>query len=312
MENFLIALNAVMPIFIMISYGYILNRIKVLNETGVKALNTIVFKGFFPILIFKNIYKIHISELLNIKLLSFAIVFEIILLVIVIAVVPHFVKDNSKGGVVAQSIFRSNFVLFGLALAASVYGPDNIGSASMVVAIMVPLFYVFSITTLETFRGGSFNPRTIAINVLKNPIIWGAIIGLIVCIAGITLPSFLQSVVSDFGSAANPLALLAMGGTMRFSISRENGQLLSASLLLRLIIVPLIGVVLGVLLGFRDLELFTIMVMTAAPVAVSSYTLAQQMGGDGELASQLVVFSTVFSLATIFCWIFVLKTIGLI
>ena len=296
----------------MISYGYFLYRAGVLGESAVNHLNSVVFKAFFPILIFKNIYKIKINELLDIKLLSFALLFEIALLTASVLIVPRIIKDNSKGGVLAQSIFRSNFVLFGLSLASSVYGPDNIGSASMVVAIMVPIFYVFSIATLEIFRGGCFNFKSIIKSVLKNQIIWGAAAGSVICVSGISLPPFLQSVISDLGSAANPLALLAMGGTMRFCASRENLRILSASLMLRLILVPLLGITLGVLLGFRNIELFTIMVMTAAPVAVSSYTLAQQMGGDGELACQMVVFSSAISLATIFLWIFALKTVGLI
>jgi predicted permease len=47
--------------------------------------------------------------------------------------------------------------------------------------------------------------------------------------------------------------------------------------------------------------------MSGAPTAVSSYTMAQQMGGDGELAGEIVVFTTGVSIITIFIWIFVLK-----
>ena len=54
------------------------------------------------------------------------------------------------------------------------------------------------------------------------------------------------------------------------------------------------------------------MVMLAAPTAVSSFTMAEQMGGDGELAGQLVVFTSAVSIITIFLWIFLIKQYGYI
>ena len=48
------------------------------------------------------------------------------------------------------------------------------------------------------------------------------------------------------------------------------------------------------------------------PVAVSSYIMAQQAGADGQLAGQLVVFSSVLSIFTLFVTIFILRTMGLL
>jgi predicted permease len=52
-------------------------------------------------------------------------------------------------------------------------------------------------------------------------------------------------------------------------------------------------VVAAVLFGFRNEVLVPLLLMSGAPTAVSSYTMAQQMGGDGELAGEIVVFTTV-------------------
>lgn len=53
-----------------------------------------------------------------------------------------------------------------------------------------------------------------------------------------------------------------------------------------------------------------LMALLASPTAVSSFTMAQQMDGDAELAGQLVVFGSLFSILTIFLWTFLLKQIG--
>ena len=60
-------------------------------------------------------------------------------------------------------------------------------------------------------------------------------------------------------------------------------------------------------LGFRDAPLAVLLTVFGAPIAVSSFTMAQQMGGDDKLAGQLVVFSSIFSIGTMFLLIFFLR-----
>ena len=69
---------------------------------------------------------------------------------------------------------------------------------------------------------------------------------------------------------------------------------------------------LGALLGFRAETLVPILIYFGAPTAVSSFPMAQQMDGDGELAASLVVFTSALSILTIFLWVFALKTLSLI
>ena len=66
------------------------------------------------------------------------------------------------------------------------------------------------------------------------------------------------------------------------------------------------------MIGLRGVELFLILMIFGTPVATASYPMAQNMGGDGLLAGQLVFVSTVASLATIFVFIFTLSRLGLL
>ena len=66
----------------------------------------------------------------------------------------------------------------------------------------------------------------------------------------------------------------------------------------------------ALLLGFRDAPLAVLLTVFGAPIAVSSFTMAQQMGGDDKLAGQLVVFSSIFSIGTMFLLIFLLKELA--
>ena len=79
----------------------------------------------------------------------------------------------------------------------------------------------------------------------------------------------------------------------------------------QLIIVPTIMLSLAIFLGFRGIELVTLMAIFATPCAVAGYAMAQQMGSDADLAGNCVVYTTGLSCFTIFGWVFVLKTLGM-
>ena len=87
-----------------------------------KRLNKVIFQAFFPILMFNNLYSIPEGMTLNLRLVAVAIISVLLLQAVLLAVVPRLVKENERRGVIIQAIYRSNFVLFGIPLATSVFG----------------------------------------------------------------------------------------------------------------------------------------------------------------------------------------------
>ena len=111
---------------------------------------------------------------------------------------------------------------------------------------------------------------------------------------------------------ATPLALIALGGSFTFTAVKGNIPILSWAVVLRLIVIPVAALGIGALIGFRGAQIVALLSMFASPTAVSSYTMAQQMDGDSDLAAQIVVFTSAFSILTMFLLIFTLKSLALI
>ena len=76
--------------------------------------------------------------------------------------------------------------------------------------------------------------------------------------------------------------------------------------------VPAVVISIVVALGYRDAQLAVLMVAFGAPVAVSSYTMACNANADAELAGQLVVASSLFSIFTMFALVYITKMLGFI
>ena len=75
---------------------------------------------------------------------------------------------------------------------------------------------------------------------------------------------------------------------------------------------PVVMVSIAYMIGLRGVELFLVLMVYGTPVAASSYPMALNMGGDGELAGQLVFVSTVLSMGTVFGFIFLMSRLGLL
>jgi predicted permease len=102
-----------------------------------------------------------------------------------------------------------------------------------------------------------------------------------------------------------------MGGLFNFGMIRENLKPIAAGVIGRLLLVPALLIPLTIRLGFRGSAFVALMCIFIAPCATTSFNLASQMDSDADLASQLVVFTSVCSLFTIFLWIYGLSLLGL-
>lgn len=312
MENFRIAVNAVMPFMICIAFGYAVRRLRLADRAFMQSLNQLVFKVFFPFMMFYNMYDNGDSLEMNARLLAVSVCSLFLLIAVLFMIVPLLVRDNPKRGVVIQGIYRSNFVLFAIPLTENLFGREGVAMASLLVAVIVPLYNVMAVIILEYFRGGSISIVTLAGKILKNPLILGALAGLIVLVCGICLPQAVEKPVSQFAAMTTPLALFVLGGTLDFSSVRADRKYLVSVLGIKMMLLPAVAAGVSLLADFTELERFLYLIMFAAPIAASSYPMAQNMGGDGKLAGELVVISTAVSVGTIFFWIYVMKAAGLI
>lgn len=310
MESLKLSFESVMPIFLLIALGYGLKRSRLVSDEVFGGANKLIFKVFLPILLFYNVYKTDRGQVFDLKLILFAVLGTLAVFLGGAVAVLLLTKDNSKRGVVLQGIFRSNFAILGVPLVKLVCGEGSGGLASLMVAVVVPLFNVLAVITLERFRQGRLQPLKMLKGVAANPLIIGCLLGAAFLFLGIPLPVFLENTVGSVADMASPLAMIVLGASFTFTSIKGRVKELVFTLLAKLIFVPAVMLTLAVLLGLRGEALACVMVVFGAPTAVSSFTMAEQMGGDGKLAAQIVVLTSAACLLTLFGWIFLLSFCG--
>jgi predicted permease len=311
LSNFLVCLGAVLPMFILMIIGICVRRGKLLTDGEVKKLNHMVFVVFFPAMMFQNLYGADIASVFSVRLIVFGIACVLGVYFVSMFIVLKVEKSPASRGAMIQAIYRSNFVIMGLPVTMNIYGRGNLAVTALMVAIIVPLYNVLAVITLETFRKGKLNVWHIVKGVITNPLILGAAAGIAAVLLHIKLPGIIESVISDMSGVATPMALIILGASFSFSSLGRVRRDLIICVTGRLVVVPGICLTIAALLGFRGIAFVTLVAMLAAPTAVSSFTMAQDMGSDGELAGNCVIFSSALACFTMFVWLFLFRSLGM-
>ena len=282
-----------------------------MNETEVKKLNKLVFHVFFPCLMFRNIYGAEIEDAVDLKMIVYGVVMILLVYFTAMAVVVKIEPSNRSRGAMIQAIYRSNFVILGLPIAANLFGGEKLTTTAVAVTIVVPLFNVLAVVVLEIFRGGKPDPVKILKGIAQNPLIIGAVLGILTVVFQIQLPQLAEDVIDQLKDVATPLALVTLGMSLNLKEMGAEKRNLIICVLGRLVIVPGIALTGAALLGIRGVAFVTLLAVFASPCAVSSFTMAEQMDSDAELAANAVVLSSAFACVTMFLWIFLFKSLGM-
>lgn len=310
MNSFYLAFSVVCPLFLMMALGYFLRQRRLFTENFLTQLNKVCFQVFLPLILFINVYDSDFSTSFQPRLVLFAVFCVIAAFTALMLFIPQLEKNNLRRGVLVQGIFRSNYVLFGLPVAVSLFGPSQTGTTAILIAFVVPLFNLLSVIALEFFGDKKFNFKRMVTGIITNPLILGALTAFAFVLTGLKLPGVLEQTVRDISKIATPLALIILGGSFTFSHLRRNWKVLLFSVGGKLILLPFFFLTLSIAAGYRGVELGALLAMLASPTAVSSFTMAQQMQADDELAGQIVVIGSICSIFTIFFWIFLLTQMG--
>ena len=326
LDSFLFAINAVAPIVLTALVGYILKRLGMISTDFVKMGNKIVFKVFLPVMLFLNVYKIKDLAAVDYGFIVYTIIAVIAVFLLCLPLVTVITKEDGRRGALLQGIFRSNYALIGIPLAASLFPGDGDEVATLLSAALIPTFNILAVISLSIFRrdGGKVDVKGIILGILKNPLIGGIVAGLAVLgiraifvnlsidfrLADLTgIYKFLE----NLSSLATPLALVLLGAQFEFSAISYLKKEIIAGVALRCAIVPFVALTVAYIFfgkSFGGAEFASLVAAFASPIAVSSVPMAQEMGADSILAGQLVVFTTLFSVLTIFLASFVFSLLG--
>ena len=312
MENILFSLNIVMPIFFLILLGAFLKRIGIFTEEFRSAANKLVFYVALPAALFRDMASSDIVSIFNLRFLLYAVGASLVIFFLAWILAKVILKEPAAIGASVHGAFRGNFAYIGLPVIRSLMGIETVTAGIMVIAVVIPIYNILATLILSYYdpTGGRPTVRSMALKIIKNPLILSILIGLPFSLWHITLPTMVDTTVKYVGQISTPLALLMIGAALRADTfkSKKAGILLTT--VIKIVVAPLIGTAGAILIGIRGEELVTLFVMFAVPSAVSTYIMTRAMKGDGEMAAGIVMVTSLLGIFTMAVGITILRGLG--
>lgn len=311
MENFIYSINATLPIFLVMILGWWLKKINFLSDEFVAVADKLVFKVALPVLVFQDIAEANLSEDFDWKFVLFCFLGTCIFFGLTWILAELLIKDKSLIGSFVQGSFRGSAAILGIAFAENIYG--NSGLVPMMIVASIPLFNIFSVIVLIRSANAGETDKKVVVKktikgILTNPIIIGIFAGIPFALLDVQFPVIVSKAMTSVANMSTPLALVAIGAGFSTGAALAKWKLTAVASVIKLVLIPGIFLPVAIAMGFRDEELVALLILTGAPTTVSSYIMAKNMGNDGDLASGIVVMTTLLSSVTLTIIIFVLKS----
>ena len=181
----------------------------------------------------------------------------------------------------------------------NLFGDVGLALASVAMVAIIPLVNVFSVAVLAHYASPEKqSARSIAMTVVRNPLIWACVIGLVINVIHIPLPKIWHEVADALGRSSLAIGLLVTGaglhleGLFRPSLARRGRRVPQAGADAGA------GVALALWFGLSGSNLAIVAVCSAVPTSSSAYVLARQMGGDAPLLAQIITLQTILAAIT--------------
>ncbi|MFW6284997.1 MAG: AEC family transporter [Bacillota bacterium] len=323
MDTLYFAFEAMGPLILLGLLGYVMKHKGALDRTFIDALNRFVFTIALPVLIFTTIASVESFEYLRFDVVAFSVAMLALITVLgYLILIPLRIKEAYKP-VLHQGFHRGNFVLIGIPLAMRLGGENALQIIVIFNAFMLPITNAISILTFQLWgekkRFDKASLKRLAYGTIVNPIMLATLLGLLAYalkpgyVAFMDTLPMVDETLGMLAGTATPLAMIAIGGQFQFDRVKAMRKPLIIGVAGRIVVVPLLVFTGAILLApFIDFThtWSSMIAIFASPIAIASVAVAKGMGHDDEFASQLVVWTTLFSIVTLFILIALFRSLG--
>lgn len=283
----------ILPIFIVASFGYALQRWIGVEK---RPLSTIVLNVLSPCLVFASLVGSELAGEELIRIALFAVM--AVLLMGGVAYVSARLLRLGRVETIALMVVTMfvNGGNYGLTLNQLRYGDPGLARAVIYYTTSTVMLYTVGIFLSSM---GEMPWREALRRLLRFPAVYAAVSAIIIYSFGIQLPAPLLRGIEVAGAGAIPVMLLVLGMQLADLKKVASLRLAIPAIGLRLLVGPLIGLLLATLLGLSGLGRSTSIIEASMPPAVFTIILATEFDLEPSAVTSIVLLATLLSPLTI-------------
>lgn len=313
-DNLQFSLNATVPVFLMMVFGWFSKKIGLLDDHSTAQINKFVFKTLLPALLFMDLSTADFRSVWDTKFVLFCM--TVTLICVGIALLYSLVwKDKNERGEIIQASYRSSAAILGIAFVKNIYGQATM--AALMIVGTVPIYNIIAVIALsltspdkDSKKNSSELWKSTLKGIVTNPIILGIAIGMLWSVTGIQQPVIMQKSISYLGNMATPLSLIALGASFKVEEAKGRLGITLGIVFIKLVLFCGLFLPVAVHMGFRGEKLIAILVMLGSATTGSCFVMAKNLGHKGAVTALAVMLATLCSAFTLTGWLFLLKSMG--
>lgn len=302
MQIFNITLGQMGFLFSLIVVGFILAKFKVLPDNAQKTLSKLENTVFIPCLVagtfIENFTVERISSAWKLLLVSLAIC--VISIPIAILVSRLCARDRYTQNIYTYGLVFSNFGFMGNAVVSAIF-PDIFFEYLIFTLPLWTVIYLWGVPALLIAESGEKQSLKSRAKAFLNPMFVAMIIGMIIGLTGLSVPSWVSSAVSSLGNCMSPVAMLLTGITVSaisFKATFTNYKIYIVSAV-RLVLLPLAFIGLSLLISFDETVRICAIAALAMPLGLNTIVVPGAYGRDTSVAAGMAIISHLLSCITI-------------
>ena len=301
-------LDVIIPVFLIIGFGYCTVWIKLFSIDTIDGLMKFTQNFAIPVLLFNAISKVDLLNIFNLNLF-FSFYIGATAGFIIGFLASHFIFNRPLEDSVAIGFccLFSNSVMLGLPITERAYGNNALQHNFAIVSIHAPFCYFLGITVMEMIKSTEKSVSKKSVIILKamfsNALVIGIVLGFLVNIFGVNLAKSIQASVDMITGVALPAALFGMGGILyQYRPEGDAGPIIMICAV-SLIIHPAIVWGFGHQLNLTDAQMRSAVITAAMAPGINTYVFANMYGTAKRVASTGVLLSTALSIGTVWVWL---------
>lgn len=277
--------------------GYIVGRLGVLGENAGFVLSRGVFFVFAPCLLFTVLAEADVTVLFSSVLLVAAI--SAVSAGMLFALIARFawrrpVPETVIGALASGYVNANN-----IGIPVALYVVGDIAFTAPVILLQLLVLAPIALTILDVQARGRTSLARVIVQPLRNPIIVGSILGVLVSVFEVPIPDPVMEPFRMIGAAAVPLVLVAFGmslhGQRPLAVGSGRRATLTA-VVIKTLFMPLVAWALGAFVfGIEGRTLFGVVVLASLPTAQNVFVYAQRYERGVTLARDAVLLTTVLA-----------------
>lgn len=289
-------------LFLLIAMGFIIAKLKVVPDNSDTVLSKLENNLFVPALVLGTFASNFTVEKLTTAGKLFGISFLICLLMMVLAVLISkcCTKDSYIRKIYTYGLAFSNFGFMGNAVVSAVF-PEIFLDYLIFTMPLWTMIYLWGVPCLLIPSGEGKQTLKSRLKSFANPMFLAMLIGIVIGLSGIRLPSFMTQVIDVTGACMSPVAMLLTGITVAKMNAKKVLSIKSIYVvsLVRLILFPLLFVGLFAIVPAAQNIVVCAVCALAMPSGLTSIVVPKGYGKDTSVAAGMALVSHLLSAVTI-------------